>query len=226
MNASSLHFGCCSGGDRCLAGSRHPAAAAADVFRLPYGIFQYSGVIAMAMMSAAMILATRPLWLEGHLDGLDKMYRLHKWLGIGALIVSTLPWWFAQGTKWMVGWLAEPPGAAPGGSEQVLPVIEQWFRSQRGLAESMGEWAFYAAAAMIVLALVKAVPYRWFRKTHNWLAIAYLVLAWHSLILIKYEYWIQPIAWLMAVLVVAGSASAVLVLLGRVGRPSPSSRPD
>ena len=60
---------------------------------------QYSGVIAMAMMSAAMILATRPLWLEGHLDGLDKMYRLHKWLGIGALIVSTLHWWFAQGTK-------------------------------------------------------------------------------------------------------------------------------
>ena len=180
---------------------------------------QYSGVIAMAMMSAAMILATRPLWLEGHLDGLDKMYRLHKWLGIGALIVSTLHWWFAQGTKWMVGWgWLSRPERRQGDSEQVLPVIEQWFRSQRGLAESMGEWAFYAAAAMIVLALVKAVPYRWFRKTHNWLAIAYLVLAWHSLILIKYEYWSQPIAWLMAVLVVAGSASAVLVLLGRVGR--------
>ncbi len=32
------------------------------------------------------------MWLERHLDGLDKMYRLHKWLGIGALVVGTVHW--------------------------------------------------------------------------------------------------------------------------------------
>lgn len=48
--------------------------------------------------------ALRPRWLEPRLDGLDKIYRLHKWLGVGALIVSVLHWWWAQGTKWMVGW--------------------------------------------------------------------------------------------------------------------------
>src|SRR5690606_18246484 len=65
---------------------------------------QYSGVLGIGLMSVAMLLALRPRWLERHLDGLDKMYRLHKWLGIGALVVSVLHWWWAQGTKWMVGW--------------------------------------------------------------------------------------------------------------------------
>ena len=53
---------------------------------------QYSGVIAMGVMSLAMILALRPAWLEPHLRGLDKMYRLHKWLGITALVIGTLHW--------------------------------------------------------------------------------------------------------------------------------------
>lgn len=64
---------------------------------------QYSGVLGMGLMSIAMLLALRPKWVEPHLDGLDKMYRLHKWLGISALVVSVLHWWWAKGTKWMVG---------------------------------------------------------------------------------------------------------------------------
>jgi predicted ferric reductase len=38
------------------------------------------------------------------LNGLDKMYRLHKWLGIAALAAATVHWLWAQGTKWAVGW--------------------------------------------------------------------------------------------------------------------------
>ena len=184
------------------------------------GVFvQYSGVLAMAMMSVAMILASRPCWLERHLGGLDKMYRLHKWLGIGALFVCTAHWWFAKGTKWMVGWgWLSRPARREGGAGLDISAAEQWLRSQRGLAESLGEWAFYGAAALIILALLKAVPYRWFKKTHNWLAIAYLVLAWHSLVLIKFSYWSQPVGWLTLLLLIAGCVSAVLVLTGRVGR--------
>lgn len=192
----------------------------------PFGYFtfrsvfvQYSGLLGIAMMSVAMVLATRPRWLERHLNGLDKMYRLHKWLGIGALIASTAHWWFAKGTKWMVGWgwLARPERKKDGAA-QVLPSIEQWFRDQRGLAESIGEWAFYAAAILIILALIKMFPYRWFKKTHNWLAVGYLALAWHSLILVKFSYWSQPVGWLTLILLIAGSVSAIMVITGRVGR--------
>src|SRR5690606_4110093 len=77
------------------------------LFPQPFGYFpfrtvfvQLTGILALAAMSIAIVLALRPTRLEPHLGGLDKMYRLHKWLGIAALAVATLHWWWAQGTKW------------------------------------------------------------------------------------------------------------------------------
>lgn len=178
---------------------------------------QYSGIVAIAAMSIAMLLALRPAVLEKPLGGLDKMYRLHKWLGITALVVGTLHWWWAQGTKWMVGWgwLVKPargrgPVAEAGG-------IEGWLHAQRGLAESIGEWAFYASVVLIVLALLKRFPYHLFARTHKWLALAFIALAWHSAVLARPAYWTQPIGWLLATLLVGGCVAAVLVLTGRVG---------
>lgn len=178
---------------------------------------QYSGVLGIGLMSIAMLLALRPKWLEPHLDGLDKMYRLHKWLGIGALAVSVLHWWWAKGTKWMVGWgWLEKPARKPDAGE-TLGALEGWLRSQRGLAESVGEWAFYAAAVLIVLALVKRFPYHWFVRTHKWLAAAYLVLAYHAVVLAKWDYWTQPVGWVLAALLLGGSVAALLTLSGRIG---------
>lgn len=178
---------------------------------------QYSGVIGIGLMSIAMLLALRPKWLEPRLDGLDKMYRLHKWLGIAALVVTILHWWWAKGTKWMVGWgWLERPARKPGGGD-TLGAIEAWLRGQRGLAESVGEWAFYAAVVLIVLALVKRFPYHWFVKTHKFLALAYLALVYHSIVLTKMAYWTQPIGWVLAALMLGGSVAAVLTLTGRIG---------
>lgn len=53
---------------------------------------QYSGVLVMSAMSLAVILAARPGLAERLFDGLDKSYRLHKWLGISALVLSVLHW--------------------------------------------------------------------------------------------------------------------------------------
>lgn len=178
---------------------------------------QYSGVIAMGVMSLAMILALRPQWLEPHLRGLDKMYRLHKWLGITALVVGTLHWWWARGTKWMVGWgwLDRPErGPRP---EETLGAVEAALRSQRGVAESIGEWAFYGAVVLIVLALVKSIPYRLFAKTHRFIAPAYLLLAFHSVVLMEFDYWSRPVGWLMALLLLGGCVAAVYSITGRIG---------
>lgn len=179
---------------------------------------QYSGVIAMTVMSVAILLALRPKWVEPYFNGLDKMYRLHKWLGISALVFAVSHWWFAKGTKWMVGWgWLERPERRPRGNAPDLGFWEGLFRSQRHLAESIGEWAFYAVALLIVLALIKRFPYRWFAKTHTLLAITYLLFVFHTVILLKFEYWTQPIAWLVAALLLGGTIAAVLVLTGRVG---------
>lgn len=201
--------------------------AADTLFPQPFGYFpfrtvfmQYSGALAIGVMSVAMVLAARPVRLEKPLGGLDKMYRLHKWLGITALVVSLAHWWMAQGTKWMVGWgwLTRPerrprppvPADAPF-------TLEAWFGSLRGLAEGVGEWAFYAAALLMVLALVKRFPYHLFARTHTFIAAAYLLLVFHAVVLVKFSYWGQPIGVVLAVLMAAGSVAAVLALSGRIG---------
>jgi len=103
---------------------------------------QYTGIIGIAMMSLGLLLASRPLWLEKSLNGLDKMYRLHKWLGIGGLILSILHWWLGKGTKWMVGWgWLDKPERHPRPTVE-LSSWEQWIGSQRGRAETLGEWGF------------------------------------------------------------------------------------
>ncbi len=90
-------------------------------------------------------------------------------------------------------------------------------RAQRGLAESVGEWAFYAAVALIVIALVKRFPYRLFFKTHRLLALAYLALVFHSVVLTPFGYWTQPMGVVLALLMAGGSVAAAVSLTGRVG---------
>lgn len=145
---------------------------------------QYTGVLVIGVMSVAIVLASRPAFLEPYLGGLDKMYRLHKWLGISALALSVTHWLIANGPKWMVGWgwLVRP--ARHKRPELPSESIQAFFASQRSLAEGVGEWAFYAAAALMVLALVKLFPYRYFFKTHRLLAVAYLVLVLHAVVLL------------------------------------------
>lgn len=181
-------------------------------FAFRANMVQLSGVIAVGCMSAAMILALRPRWPEKWFGGLDKMYRLHKWMGIASLVFAIIHWLWAQGTKWAVGWgwLTRPQR----GPRPVLEnPVEQLFQSLRGTAEGIGEWAFYVAVLLIALALLKRFPYRLFYKTHYLLAVAYLVLVFHAVVLTKFAYWSSPIGWLMAPLLAGGAWAAVVVLL-------------
>ena len=179
-------------------------------------LMQYSGVLGIGVMSAAMVLAVRPVVFEPYLGGLDKMYRLHKWLGISGLVISISHWLLAQGTKWMVGWgWLQRPVRGPRPALLDAP-IQQYFSSHRGLAESIGEWAFYAAVLLMVLALVKWFPYRHFFKTHHLLSVAYLALGGHSVILLKFDYWTGVLGPVMGLLMAAGTVAALMVLLRRV----------
>lgn len=188
----------------------------ANFFSLRSSLIQYSGLIAMGAMSVAMILALRPRWPERWFGGLDKMYRLHKWFGIAALVVAVTHWLWSEGPKWAVGWgfIERPARVARSLLENP---IEQFLATFRGPAEGLGEWAFYAAVLLIALALIKYLPYRLFYKSHRLLAVVYLVLVFHSVVLTKFSYWMSPVGVMMAVLLVAGTYAALIVLLRRVG---------
>lgn len=177
----------------------------------------YSGALAIAAMSAAIYLAIRPQWLERLLGGLDKIYQLHKWLGIAVLVVSAVHWGWSQIPKWLVGlgWFAAP---ARRGAGRVADGLLGWLHEQRGFAEDIGEWAFYLSALLIVLALIKQFPYRWFFETHRWLALVYLLLVAHSLMLMPPAYWPSPLGAVIAVLLIGGGLAACISLLRQVGR--------
>ena len=186
-----------------------------DFFAWRKLLMQASGVVLMGVMSLAMILAVRPLFLERRLGGLDKLYRLHKWLGISALVLSLGHWLLAQGPKWLVGlgWLTRParhgrPPLPDGSWQQVLQHLH-------GPAEQVGEWAFYAAALLMILALVKHFPYRRFFQTHRLFPLVYLALVFHSVVLLKADYWSGPVGLIMALLLTLGTVAAFLTLFGR-----------
>ena len=172
---------------------------------------QYTGIVAIACMSVAMMLAIRPSWPETWFGGLDKMYRLHKWLGIAALGVGTVHWGWANLPKWAVGlgWLQHPrhgPHPVPTG------LIDQLLMGLHGPAEVVGEWVFYAVVVLLVLALVKRFPYRRFFQTHRLLAVGYLGLVFHAVVLTEPDYWTSPIGLVLGPLLAGGTWAAAVVL--------------
>lgn len=175
-----------------------------------------TGVLAIGLMSLAVILAARPVLFETPLGGLDKFYRLHKWLGVGAFAFSIAHWLIRMGPSWIttLGWFelpARPPRAVQGPAEFNL------FRDLREVAAHTGEWAFYLLAILVVLALWKRFPYKYFFKTHKLMPAVYLLLVFHTFILMDLAYWTKPIGPVLAALLIGGSVAALISLFQRIG---------
>ncbi|MCW8886967.1 MAG: ferric reductase-like transmembrane domain-containing protein [Motiliproteus sp.] len=185
-------------------------------------MLDYTGIIGMGVMSLGMILALRLPILESLLKGLDKSYRLHKWLGITGLVLSLVHYLWANVPKWLVGFgiLDKPVRTKP---PLESSAILQFFQNQRELAESIGEWAFYGAVLFMVLALVKWFPYRFFFKTHRFISICYLLLVFHSLVLLNFSHWGELLGPMMAMLMAGGSLGAIYSLFNLNGRGKQTS---
>jgi predicted ferric reductase len=170
-----------------------------------------SGLLSIAMMSAAMFLATRPAWLEVPLGGMDRIYRTHKWAGILAVSFAALHWLIEMSSdilKSMIGREGRLPKEKFAGFLEIL----------RDLAEDMGEWAIYALLAMLAITLWKKFPYRTWRLLHRAMPVLYLMLAFHAALLAPRDYWVQPAGALLAVLLAAGVYGAIRSMLGGIGR--------
>lgn len=183
-------------------------------------LVQYSGVLSIGAMSVAMILAMRAPWVDRWLNGLDKSYRLHKWLGISALVTSVAHWMFVNGPKWAVslGLMEAPQRRSGGGETPDLGTIETFLRGLRDPAEGLGEKAFYLAVLLIAVALIRRIPYRFFAKTHTLIALAYLVLVFHTVVLMDFDTWTHPVGLVTAVLIFGGVVAAILALTRQIGQ--------
>ncbi len=170
-----------------------------------------TGLLTISLMSLAMVLATRPAWLERPLGGLDRIYRLHKWSGILAGAFAIL--------HWLVEMADDPIKALFGrGGRLNKDGFSAFAEPIRDLGEDLGEWAFYVLLALIALTLWKHFSYRLWRPLHRAMPALYLLLAFHSAVLAPASYWTQPIGLLLATLLAVGTIASILSLTGRIGR--------
>ena len=197
----------------------HAISRQVDVFPIRNLLLQFTGSISILAMSACMILAVRPKMLEGLFGGLDKMYRLHKWLGIIALSGSILHWISKQFPKWLVKLGLFDGKKPPRPPMQEVLTLKDWLVTQRHFAEEVGEIAFYVAVVLLVIALIKLIPYRWFAKLHILIVPVYIALVWHTIVLANFAYWAQPLGWLLATTLFFGSICSLLALFKRIGKP-------
>ena len=188
-----------------------------EIFAWRSLLLQYSGILALTVMSIGMLLAMRFTWVEDQLSGLDKVYRLHKWLGITALVFVLLHWLLFKVPRWLVeaGLLIKPARTA---TPPETVAIFNFFQSQRDLAEQIGEYAFYALVALIAIALIKRFPYRYFLMTHRWIALVYLALIIHAVVLMKYAYWTTILGVVIVPLLLLGIFAALTSLFKRIGQ--------
>lgn len=121
-----------------------------------------SGVTALVMMAMAALLGSRWRWLEDIFGGLDRVYEVHKWLGVWALVLASVHLVFKAGSPaWDVA--------------AILPLPREATRLVRQLS-------YVALVLIVLLALNRKIPYgqwRWWHKLSGPLFML-VVLHWLS----------------------------------------------
>ena len=192
-------------------------STAPDFRSIRQATIQFTGLLAMGFMSAAMVLALRLRWIDRLSQGLDKSYRLHKWCGIAALAAAVLHWLVIEALDVLIDLESVSHSPRQGGAGPARVPLFRISHDVREFAEGLGEWAFYALIALSCVALVSRIPYRFFHATHRAMAVVFVLVACHTLLLTRQVYWLQPIGWLILVLLFGGLMAAAASIRGRIG---------
>jgi predicted ferric reductase len=120
-----------------------------------------AGVAALSMMGMAALLGSRWRWVEGLFGGLDRVYEVHKWLGVWALALASVHLVFKAGAP---GWDTAP----------ILALPPYWTRLVRQLS-------YVALGLIVLLALNRKIPYGTWRWWHKLSGPLFLVVVLHWL---------------------------------------------
>ena len=182
---------------------------------LPWLVYEQglylSSLLAIGLMSLAMVLATRPVILERPLGGMDRVFRMHKWAAILATVFAALHWLIEMADD-----LVKDLFGRVGRSDHME--FSGLYERLRDPAEELGEFAIYLLLGLVLLSLWKRFPYKVWRHLHRAMPALYLALAFHSAALAPPAWWTRPVGLLLMVLLASGSAAAVIALTGRIGR--------
>ncbi|PWI32344.1 oxidoreductase [Vibrio albus] len=183
-----------------------------NFFAWRHQLTMYTGLLGLGFMCFAVLLAARFRWVEEKVRGLDKGYKLHKNLGIGATVSLIAHWLVIQSGKWLVGaGIVERPvrGPRPEGVEAI-----NW----HSIAEQVGEIAFYVFLVFSVISLVQAISYKKFKFTHKIGGLLVIAGIFHSLLLLDWNTGSIPMNIAIAVISFIGIWCSWLSLSGSIGR--------
>lgn len=180
---------------------------------------QWSGILATSLMAFSTLLAARPGWLEPFLGGLDKMYRLHKWQSIVAVLIAIAHWQLAASPNGRhepaIG--TQAADATAQAASNAVQTSQSFLSSWEGPAHGVAQPALWILLALVAIALIKKIPHHIFALTHRLMPLVFLVLIFHSVVLTKSAYWSQPIGWVFGLVALVGAAASVIALLRLIG---------
>jgi len=123
---------------------------------------QFLGTFALVGMAIGQMLAIRWAGLEPIFGGLDRIYVIHKWLGISALATMVLHDIIDADVQGL-------------GRETLL----------NDIAETVGEVSLYGIIALILITIITFIPYHLWRWTHKLMGAFFIAGAFHFAFILK-----------------------------------------
>jgi len=125
------------------------------------------GVIGYVLFSLALFLASRMKVLENWIGGLDQIYRLHHRLGLwGFYFLLAHP--LIQSIKWI-----------PQNPKKFFLFI---FPFHHSLSVNLGSFAFWLMVIIIVITILKLLPYDRWKLIHKLMALVFVLASLHFLL--------------------------------------------
>ena len=156
----------------------------------PIAVFShYLGSAALIAMGISQLLATRLKGLETIFGGLDRIYVLHKWIGIGAMAAILLHDTIDAELR-----------------EDTETVLTE-------LGETFGEISLYGLLILVVITVLTFVPYHWWRWTHRFMGGFFTLAALHFLLIMKPFALTDPLGLYIAAFCVIGILAYIYTLI-------------
>lgn len=124
-------------------------------------ISQYLGCLALILMALIQLQGTRFRWIETVFGRLDRVYVLHKWTAVCAILAVLLHDSLDADFK---------KGPDGGWSD---------------FAEQLGEWSYYGLLVLGIASVITLIPYRIWRWSHRFIGIFFGLGAVHYLLIDK-----------------------------------------
>lgn len=154
---------------------------------------QYMGVVSLILMGITQLLATRIRGIEAIFGSLDRVYVLHKWLAIGALVTA---------------FLHESLGAELDGIALI--------RGLGDAAEDIGELSYNGIIFLTLISLMTFIPYKYWKWSHRFIGIFFAFGAAHYFFIEKPYGTFEPIGLYISAFCVMGIASYIYLLIPRM----------